>query len=93
MLSQEVINTANQLPPSAQKMVVDLVDLLSFKHLANNQDKSKLAELYPSKSVEKPIEKTTYRYGKEAGFGLFTSDFDITDEEIDKAIAEAVSEI
>ncbi len=96
MLSQEVINTANQLPPSAQKMVVDLVDLLSFKHLANNQDKSKLAELYPSKSVEKPIkktnEKTKYRYGKEAGFGLFTSDFDITDEEMEQAIAEGASE-
>ncbi len=97
MLSQEMINSVNALPIDDQRKIFDYVELVIFhrknKDSENNrQNKEKMAKLYPSKSVENPIEETKYRYGKEAVFGLFTSDFDITDEEMEQAIAEGASE-
>ncbi len=40
---------------------------------------------------QKPIKKQ-FKHGKEAGFGLFTFDVDITDEKIEQAIAESALE-
>lgn len=91
MLSQEVINTANQLPPSAQKMVEDLVELLSFKHLPKD-NKNKSDSIKMANNTQKTVNKP-FKRGKEAGFGLFDSDVDITEADIDNAVAKAVSEL
>ncbi|MBS9780035.1 MAG: DUF2281 domain-containing protein [Moraxellaceae bacterium] len=34
MLSQEVINTANQLPPMQQQLVTEFIEFLAYKYLS-----------------------------------------------------------
>ncbi len=94
MLSQETINMANQLPPSAQKVVADLVYSLANynqeKQSINNTD-TIVKKGTDSFDSDKPIKKQ-FKHGKEAGFGLFTTDVEITDEKIEQAIADGASE-